>query len=110
LWALGVVAALDCLIVKLQMKFPTHGIMDSLGVVYSHYCLQFYVEKNVQKHLDVIKAIFCHPKKLGNSDIWVFEVLSTSLDNPQSLFKLTVKSNACATLVEPLDVNLLTLF
>jgi hypothetical protein len=41
---MGVVAAIDHFIVKLQVKFPTHGIMDSLGVVYPHYCLQFDVE------------------------------------------------------------------
>ncbi len=70
----------------------------------------FDVEENVQKHLDVIKATFCHPKKLGSNDTWVLEGLSTSLDNQQSLFKLTMKSNACDALAKPLDVNLLTLF
>jgi hypothetical protein len=38
-------------------------------------------KKFFTKHLDMIKPIFCHPKKLGNNDIWVLEVLSrTSLD------------------------------
>jgi hypothetical protein len=59
--------------------------------------------------LDVIKATFCHPKKLVDSDIWVLEVLSaTSIDIQQSMFKLTMKSNVCVTMVKPFDVNLLT--
>ncbi len=54
----------------------------------------------------MIKATFCHPKKLANSDTWVLEVLSTtSLDIQQSMFKLTMKSNACVTMVKSLDVN-----
>jgi hypothetical protein len=64
------------------------------------------VKKCFNKHLDVIKVAFYHPKKLGNSDVWVHEVLSTaSLDIQQSMFKLAMKSNACAAMVKPLDVN-----
>jgi len=57
----------------------------------------------------VIKATFCHPKKLVDSDTWVLEVLSaTSIDIQQSMFKLTMKSNVCAIMVKSLNVNLLT--
>jgi hypothetical protein len=58
---------------------------------------------------DVIKVVFCHPKKLGSSDVWVLEVLSiASLDIQQYLFKKTMKSNACVAMVKPFDVNPLT--
>jgi len=57
----------------------------------------------------VIKVVFCKPKKLVDNDTWVLEVLSiTSFDMQQSMFKLAMKSNACATMVKLLDVNLLT--
>jgi len=70
--------------------------------------------------LDVIKVAFCHrkklvdsdtwvPKKLIDSDTWVTKVLSVvSFDMQQSMFKLAMKSNACATMVKLLDVNPLT--
>jgi len=54
----------------------------------------------------VTKAIFCHPKKLNDSDTWVLEVLLiTSLDIQQSMFKLAMKLNACVTMAKPFDVN-----
>jgi hypothetical protein len=57
----------------------------------------------------VIKVAFCNPKKLVGSDVWVPEVLLTSsLDIKQFMFKLAMKSNACATMVKLIDVNLLT--
>jgi hypothetical protein len=84
-------------------------MMDSLGVVYPQYWLQFDVEYFFWKHLDVIKENFCHPKKLGSNDICGLEVLlATSLVIQQSLFKLAMKSNACAAMTKPLDVNHLT--
>jgi hypothetical protein len=59
--------------------------------------------------LDVIKATFCHPKKLGNSDVWVLKVLLvTSFDIRQSIFKLAMKSNAYIAMAKLLDVNALT--
>jgi hypothetical protein len=66
--------------------------MDSLGVVYPQYWLQFDVKYFFWKPLDVIKESFCHPKKLGSNDIWRLEVLlATSLDIQQSLLKLAMK-------------------
>jgi hypothetical protein len=59
--------------------------------------------------LDVIKATFCHPKKLANSDTWVLEVLlTTSFDIQQSMLKLAMKSNVYTTMVKLLYVNPLT--
>jgi hypothetical protein len=31
------VGAIDCLVNKLEGKFPAHGVMDSLNVVYPQY-------------------------------------------------------------------------
>jgi hypothetical protein len=57
----------------------------------------------------VIKAAFCHPKKLADNYTWVLEVLlTTSLGIQQSMFKLAMKSNACVTMAKPVDVNPLT--
>lgn len=63
----------------------------------------------LQKHLDVIKTYFCHPKKLGNSDTWVLKVLLVaSFDIQQYIFKLAMKSNAYIAMAKLLDVNPLT--
>jgi hypothetical protein len=57
----------------------------------------------------VIKVALCHPKKLGSSDVWAHEVLSTTSFNiQQSLFKKAMKSNAWVAMVKPFDVNPLT--
>lgn len=59
--------------------------------------------------MDVIKAAFCHPKKLGNSDVWVLKVLLVaSFDIRQFIFKLAMKSNAYIAMAKLLDVNALT--
>jgi hypothetical protein len=58
--------------------------------------------------LDVIKVAFCSPKKLASSDVWVLEVLSTSSFNiEQSMFNLTMISNAHVTMAKLIDMNLL---
>jgi hypothetical protein len=59
-------------------RFLIHKVNDSLGVVYPQYWLQCDGEKNIRKHLDMITATFLPSKKLGNSDAWVLEVLSTT--------------------------------
>jgi hypothetical protein len=54
----------------------------------------------------VIKVAFCNPKNLVGNDVWVFEVLlSSSFDIKQFMFKLAMKSNACAIMVKLIDVN-----
>jgi hypothetical protein len=58
--------------------------------------------------LDVIKVAFCSPKKLADSDVWVLEVLSTSsFDVKESMVKLTMISNARATMAKLIDMNIL---
>jgi hypothetical protein len=49
-----VVGTIDYLVAKLQGKFPTHGVMDSFGVVYPHYWLQFDAKESFHNNLDVI--------------------------------------------------------
>jgi hypothetical protein len=54
----------------------------------------------------VIKVAFWNPKKPVDNDVWVLEfLLSSSLDIEQFMFKLNMKSNACATMVKLIDVN-----
>ncbi len=54
----------------------------------------------------MIKVIFCNPKKLANSDVWVPKVMSTSsFDIEQSMLKLAMKSNACIAMVKPINMN-----
>jgi hypothetical protein len=49
--------------------------MDSLSVVYPQYWFQFDAENSFNNLLDVIKAIFYHPKKLIDNVTWVPKVL-----------------------------------
>jgi hypothetical protein len=54
---------------------------------------------------------FFHLKKPNNNDVWVLKVLLiTSFDIQQYMFELAMKSNACATMAKPFDVNPLTCF
>jgi hypothetical protein len=57
-------------------------------------------------HLEVIKAVFCQPKKVG-IDVWVLEVLCASfLDIEQSMFKfIGMKSNALDVMAKRIDFN-----
>ncbi len=101
-----VVGVVDCLATKLQGGFLALDVMDSLGVVYPQYWLQSDVDENFNKHLNVIKATFCSPKKLAGSDVWVLEVMSTSsLNIEQFIFKLAMNSNACTTMAKRINVN-----
>jgi len=50
-----------------------------------------------------------HPKKMNINNVWMSKVmLATSHDVQQSMLMLAMKSNACATMAKPLDVNPLT--
>ncbi len=104
MWVVGII---DYLVAKLQRKFPTHGVMDSFGVVYPQYWLQFDAKESFHNHLDVIKATFCHPKKLGNSDIvWVLKFLSTtSFGVQQSMVKMAMKSNVGVVMAKLHDMS-----
>jgi hypothetical protein len=66
----------NCLIKKLEKRFHDHRVMDiSLGMVYPQYWLQLDEETSLAKHLRVTKKTYCHPKKVGNSNVWVPRML-----------------------------------
>jgi hypothetical protein len=48
--------AAKTLVEELETKFPTHGVMYALGIVYPQYWLQAYCETFFTKHLVVIKT------------------------------------------------------
>jgi hypothetical protein len=106
MWVVGVI---NCLVAKLEGKFLACDIMDNLSVLYPHKCWEFDTKESFHKHLYVIKTTFFHPKKPNNNDVWVLKVLLiTSFDIQQYMFKLAMKSNACATMTKPFNVNFLT--
>jgi len=64
------------------------------------------VGASLAKHLHVIKEAYCHPKKVGNFDVWVFvSLLIIAFNIEQSMFKLLIKSNAVDAMAKPSDVN-----
>jgi hypothetical protein len=101
------VGATNCFIKKLEKRFHAHGVIDiSLGMVYPQYWLQLDEEASLAKHLCVIKKTYCHPKKVGNSHVWVPRMLLIiALDIEQYMFKLSMKSNAIDAMAKPSDVN-----
>jgi hypothetical protein len=108
----------DCLMKELEKRFLTHGVMDSMGVVYMCKRLshthntgsnQSDAKASFVKHLCVIKKAYCNPKKVSNFDVWVLEVLlGVALDIQQSMFKLSMKLNAIDAMAKSSDVNLVS--
>jgi hypothetical protein len=73
--------------------------------------LKVDVGASLAKHLHVIKEAYCHCKKVGNFDVWVFIVLLViALDIEQSTFKLLMKSNVVDAMAKPSDVNHVSCF
>jgi hypothetical protein len=68
------------LIQELETRFPTHGVMDILGIVYPLYWLQLDCEASFPKHLEIIKTIFYFGKTqlLDGVETFVFEVFNTN--------------------------------
>jgi hypothetical protein len=62
--AMWVVGTIDYLVAKLQGKFLTHGVMDSFGVVYPQYWLQFDAKESFYNHLDDLGNLL-PPQKIG---------------------------------------------
>jgi hypothetical protein len=46
------------LVLKLEIKFPTHGVMDALGIVCPKYWMQPKCDATFFKHLQIIKSTF----------------------------------------------------
>jgi hypothetical protein len=58
----ALVGASKNLVKKLETKFPTHGVMDVIGIMYPMYWLQPNHEASFPKHLEVIKMAFYYGK------------------------------------------------
>ncbi len=57
----------------------------------------------------MIKKTYCHPKRVGNFDLWVLIMfLVAAHDTEQYMFKLSMKSNAIDAMAKPSDVNLVS--
>jgi hypothetical protein len=54
----------ESLISKLQSHFPSHTLMEVLGVVFLQYWLMPNCEKFFKKHINVVKSHYCSPKRI----------------------------------------------
>lgn len=98
--------AFNLLVTKLEQRFPNHGLMNALGIIYPQYWLQLDCESTFAIHLSVIKQHYYTPKQLDASNSWVYESLSRdTLDIQSSLFKMTMKTQASKVMEKPKDKN-----
>jgi hypothetical protein len=81
----ALVGAVETSVEELETRFPTHGVMYALGIVYPQYWLQAYCETFFTKHLAIIKTTFYSSKTqlLDGVETFVHEILnaSTLIDN-----------------------------
>jgi hypothetical protein len=97
------------LMVELHTRFPLHELHEALGIVYLRYWLFDNYDESFNTHLNVLKAFFCTPKKIGVVEHVVIEVLCASTLNVQkSMFKITMESNAKVSLGLFSTINPLT--
>ncbi len=70
----------ETLVEELETKFPMHGVMYVLGILYPQYWLQAYCETFFTKHLAVIKIVFYSSKTqmLDGVKTFVHEVLNAN--------------------------------
>ena len=99
---------------ELDRRFPQQELLDAFGIIYPQYWKQEGADASFPQHLSVLKKFYCHAQLLqaespdvdGGRPYTAPEMLSASkLDNQQSLFKVTMRSNADATLGPPFHVN-----
>jgi hypothetical protein len=94
---------------ELTSRFPSHGLMDALGVIYPQYWRDSETaEPSFHKHLDVIKEFYGQPKWIGEDDKkrLIPPLLDCfQLELQQLLFKLAMISNCYAMLEPPFDTN-----
>jgi len=67
--------------VELHTCFPQHGVNEALGKVYLHYWLFENYDKSFKTHLNVVKCLFCTPKKTGLLILMIIEMLCASTLN-----------------------------
>ncbi len=97
------------LISELQSRFPAHGVIKALGVVFPQYWMMADCEEFLKQHISVIKAQYCYAKRIGPDQTWVPKVLSSmSLDLQMSVFKLTIKNNVASAMGPPYTMNPMT--
>jgi hypothetical protein len=94
---------------ELTSRFPSHGLMDALGVIYPQYWRDSETaEPSFHKHLDVIKEFYGQPKWIGEDDKkrLIPPLLDCfQLELQQLLFKLAMISNYYAMLKPHFNTN-----
>jgi hypothetical protein len=104
LLALKCAAAAEVLIGEMKSRFPSHSILDALGVVYPQYWLQGDCEVSFMKHLNVLKDFYREPKWIGEGveKRLIPPVLDRyRLESEQPLFKVAMMANSAAALELP---------
>ena len=89
---------------EMSSRFPDHGLMDALGVVYPQYWLQGDCASSFRKHLDIIKNFYYEPKWIGEDEQkrCVPAVLDKFLlESEQPIFKIAMIANAHAAMELP---------
>ncbi len=77
--------------------------------MYLHDWLLEECDEPFNTHLNIMKAFFCTPKKVGVAEHVAIEVLCAfKLDVQKSMFKITMKSNIEVALGPPNTINPLT--
>jgi len=56
------------ILMELKIKFPTHGVMNALEIVYPQYWLQQDCDAFFANHLQVFKIAFCCGKTIRKVD------------------------------------------
>ncbi len=97
---------------EVKIRFPIHGVMNALRIVYPQYWLQQDCDAFFANHLQVFKIAFCCGKtirKVDEQEVQMHKLLyATNFDYHQGMFKLTMKSNAATCMVPTFDTNPLT--
>lgn len=97
------------LISDLKWRFPSHEVMNALGMRYPQFLRASYCESLFYYHLDVLKTTFCLPKQVAESGRAVPTLLDECSSNGQaSFFKLTMMHIANAMMKETNDLNPVT--
>jgi hypothetical protein len=84
------------LVLELEKRFPDHEVMIALRVIYSQFWATntTKAKSNYYFHLNVLKATFCVPCKVGQTRKIVLALLSShNLDLQCSHFKMTMIHN-----------------
>jgi hypothetical protein len=99
----------EALIEELDLRFPTHHVMDAMGVVFPQYSMQENVERTFSTHLCILKDVLCHSKcvvELDGEGDWVKPLLSAkALDEESCMFKMSMLSQSKLVMMPPYYMN-----